>query len=92
MIDYRRQLRLPLEWLSYLVIALIAIYRMILAPVLFSILGPACRFEPTCSAYAAEAIARYGIVRGGWMAIRRFLKCRPFGGWGLDPVSSVATK
>jgi putative membrane protein insertion efficiency factor len=49
-------------------------------------LGPACRFTPTCSAYAEEAIARFGAIRGGHLALRRILRCHPFASAGLDPV------
>lgn len=77
------------QWLSYVALAIISVYRAILSPVLLSMSGPACRFEPTCSAYAAEAIARYGITRGGWIALKRLLKCRPFGGWGFDPLPTT---
>ncbi len=72
--------------LSPLALAVIAVYRVALSPILFSVLGPACRFEPTCSAYAAEAIARYGLTRGVWIALKRLMKCRPLGGWGFDPL------
>ncbi len=61
---------------------MIRAYRAILSPVL----GPACRFEPTCSAYAEEAIARFGVVKGGALAVRRILRCHPFARAGLDPV------
>ena len=49
-------------------------------------LPPACRFEPTCSRYAYTAIERYGALRGGWLAVRRLLRCQPWGGSGYDPV------
>ena len=69
-----------------IVVAIIDVYRAIVSPLMRANLGPACRFEPTCSAYAREAIAEYGPMRGGWMALRRVVRCRPAGGWGYDPV------
>ena len=50
------------------------------------LLPPACRFEPTCSAYAAEAVELHGIWRGGFLAVRRLLRCHPFARSGFDPV------
>jgi putative membrane protein insertion efficiency factor len=49
-------------------------------------LGPCCRFAPSCSTYANEALRRYGLVRGGWMTVRRLLRCHPFHPGGWDPV------
>jgi hypothetical protein len=60
----------------------IRVYRYTLS----SLVGRTCRHLPTCSEYADEAIARYGLWRGGWMAVARFWRCRPFGTHGFDPV------
>lgn len=49
-------------------------------------LGPACRFYPTCSDYAYESIMRYGVLKGLWMALKRILRCHPFHPGGFDPV------
>lgn len=57
-------------------------YQMLLAP----LLGPACRFEPSCSRFAAEAVERHGAMRGSWLALRRLARCHPLGGCGIDPV------
>jgi uncharacterized protein len=68
----------------------VEIYRAIVSPLIVAMLGPACRFEPSCSAYAGEAISRHGVVQGGWQALKRLIRCRPGGSWGYDPVMSVA--
>jgi len=60
-------------------------YQLLLAPVL----PPACRYLPSCSHYAEEAIARHGPLRGGWLAARRLCRCHPWGGSGYDPVPDV---
>jgi putative membrane protein insertion efficiency factor len=59
-------------------------YRVALAPAI----GPVCRYEPSCSHYAEEAIARHGLVRGTALAVYRLLRCHPFSRGGLDPVPS----
>ena len=53
------------------------------------LLGPACRFEPSCSRYAHEAIGTHGVWRGAWLALRRLTRCHPFGGHGYDPVPAA---
>ncbi|MBI4001729.1 MAG: membrane protein insertion efficiency factor YidD [Nitrospira defluvii] len=65
-----------------LCIVLLMLYRACLSP----LLGPACRFHPTCSVYAQDAIERHGMVRGLMMAGWRLLKCHPFHSGGFDPV------
>jgi putative membrane protein insertion efficiency factor len=67
-------------------IVVVAIYRAAVSPVIHAINGPACRFEPSCSVYARDAISQYGIVRGGAMALWRIARCNPVGGHGFDPV------
>ncbi len=71
--------------------ALIALdgYRAILSPAILGLFGPACRFRPSCSEYAREAVARYGAARGLWMAARRVARCHPMGGHGYDPVPPI---
>jgi uncharacterized protein len=67
-------------------LATIRFYQFILSPMIIAMFGRACRFEPSCSEYAAEAISNHGVISGGAMAIVRFARCNPFGGHGHDPV------
>jgi putative membrane protein insertion efficiency factor len=63
---------------------MIRAYQLLVAP----ILPPSCRFYPSCSHYAAEAVLRHGPGHGLWLALRRLLRCHPWGGSGYDPVPS----
>jgi putative membrane protein insertion efficiency factor len=72
----------PSGWPAGLCILLVRVYQVTLGP----FLGGHCRFEPTCSAYAIEAFRTHGAIRGGWLTLRRLVRCHPWGGGGLDPV------
>lgn len=61
---------------------LINTYRWVISPVL----GPHCRYHPTCSAYALEAVERHGAARGAWLAVKRVARCHPWHAGGVDPV------
>lgn len=60
-------------------------YQRFLSP----ILAPSCRFEPTCSSYALTSIERFGVGRGGWLAVKRIARCHPFAEGGYDPVPAA---
>lgn len=68
--------------LGYIFIFLIKTYKYLISPMLPN----ACRYTPTCSVYGAEAIKKYGPFKGGLMAVKRILRCHPWGGSGYDPV------
>lgn len=70
------------SWLLWLPLALIAFYRYFISP----LLGPRCRFYPTCSQYAEEAYKQFGLIRGTQLAIKRVLKCHPWHEGGIDLV------
>jgi putative membrane protein insertion efficiency factor len=79
---------------QYILILLLRLYRVTLSPVIVFLFGSsaACRFEPTCSRYAAEAVKTHGAIRGGWLAARRVCRCHPWGGCGHDPVPPKESK
>jgi putative membrane protein insertion efficiency factor len=67
--------------MRWLLIKLVWLYRVTLGP----LMGGHCRFEPTCSQYAIDAIEKYGAIHGAWKAIKRIARCHPLGGRGYDP-------
>ena len=67
---------------GWLLVGLLTVYRRFISP----LLGPRCRFYPSCSAYALEAVQLHGALRGSWLAVRRLSRCHPFHAGGLDPV------
>lgn len=68
--------------MKFLVIDILGVYKAMVSP----FLPPACRFEPTCSEYAREAVDRYGAVKGTWLGLKRILRCQPLCKGGHDPV------
>lgn len=74
--------RRPIRAVTGAVLAVLRFYQRGISPAL----PPRCRFTPTCSAYAVEAITRFGLGRGSWLAVRRLLRCHPYHRGGHDPV------
>ena len=73
---------------KWILIGTVQFYRFVLSPIKTAIFGAAgrCRFQPSCSAYALEALRVHGAFRGTWLAARRLLRCHPWGDFGPDPV------
>lgn len=70
------------KWLRHIFLIPVYFYKYAISP----LKGPSCRYTPTCSQYAIEAVMKHGIIRGGWLALKRILSCHPWGGSGYDPV------
>lgn len=68
--------------LAKILLGLIRFYQYAISP----LLPPRCRYQPTCSQYAIEAVSKYGALKGGWLAAKRIGRCHPWGGSGYDPV------
>ena len=77
--------RIPDSFPTRVAVALIRVYQRVLSPVF----PPSCRYSPSCSQYAIEAIGRFGVIRGGWKSLRRLLRCHPFHPGGYDPVEEA---
>lgn len=79
---FLRAVRFLGRGVGWLMVKAIRFYQVAISPHT----PPSCRFTPTCSTYAIQAIRKYGPLKGGWLAFKRILRCRPGGGWGYDPV------
>jgi putative membrane protein insertion efficiency factor len=72
----------------WILIFIVRIYKVLISP----LIGPCCRFEPTCSTYCIEALRTHGFVKGLWLTVCRLCRCRPFGPSGYDPVPPLSAK
>ena len=79
-------IRILFHWLSMAVVALLLLPIWIYQKAISPYTPPSCRFTPTCSEYARQALIKHGPVKGLWLASRRILRCHPWGGSGYDPV------
>jgi uncharacterized protein len=72
---------------KYVLVALLRIYQYTISP----LYGPVCRYHPSCSTYAVQAVSEYGTFKGSWLAIRRLARCHPWAAGGYDPVPARPT-
>lgn len=79
---FRQLLKICRRIIALPFILLIRFYQTCISP----LTPPACRFTPTCSQYGLEALRKHGLIKGGWLTLKRILRCHPWGGSGYDPV------
>lgn len=72
--------------MTKVLMGVVRLYQWTLSPLLVAITGPSCRFTPSCSQYAIEALAKHGVIKGSWYGLYRILRCQPFARGGYDPV------
>jgi uncharacterized protein len=72
----------PKDRMKYVLMAPIKLYQLFVSPWMPAV----CRFQPTCSRYAMEALRKHGAIKGSWLTLKRLLRCAPWGGSGYDPV------
>lgn len=72
--------------MSRLLVGVVRVYQMTLSPLIVAVAGPCCRFHPSCSQYAIEALRKHGVLKGSWLSAWRIMRCQPFCEGGLDPV------
>ncbi|MEJ2196253.1 MAG: membrane protein insertion efficiency factor YidD [Ignavibacteriaceae bacterium] len=80
--DVKQIYNVIMKVITFPFVILIKIYQIIISP----LFPPSCRFIPTCSQYSLEALNKYGLLKGGWLTIKRLSKCHPWGSSGYDPV------
>lgn len=74
--------------MKYLLIGIVRLYQLIISPWM----APSCRYSPTCSHYALEALKKHGALKGLWLSVKRISRCHPWGGEGYDPVPEAESK
>ncbi len=85
---HRMKKRTTYEWINEGLIILIHLYKHTLS----TLLGPCCRFTPSCSSYALLSVERFGVKEGAWLIFKRLIKCHPFHPGGYDPVPKIIKK
>ena len=88
MTSHSDEIAAPRTIAQRILLGLLTLYKGLISP----LFAGSCRFEPSCSTYAREAVERHGALRGGWLAIRRLARCHPLGPHGFDPVPNRTSR